>query len=268
MQNSAMQMMVRTRILICTFVALVAASAAAKEPVQSLNWPNDQNPVLRFTVHNITKMGSYGRESNYSLDVTVQNLSGKPISRALFTVYFYDKNKVRIGDGWLELTNVGAQQIVKAPLQANLAGTPAAVNVSAKELPPEFASLAPPKLVAINIYSVPSGASLKVDGKDAGVTPVATKLPVGNHILTFSKEGFATGTFPLLISPDQLAGGTVSFELGGVSHDTIELRDGTIIEGDVESVDAQNVVVEVGGKAQNLDRNQVKRILLVQRSSQ
>ena len=54
----------------------------------------------------------------------------------------------------------------------------------------------------------------------------------------------------------------------GVSHDTIELRDGTIIEGDVESVDAQNVVVEVGGKAQNLDRNQVKRILLVQRSSQ
>jgi hypothetical protein len=159
------------------------------------------------------------------------------------------------------------QQTVKAPLQANLAGTPAAVSVTAKELPPELAPLAPPKLIPINIYSVPSGASLKVDGKDAGFTPVATKLAVGNHMLAFSKDGFATGTFPLLISPDQLAGGTVSFELGGVSHDTVELRDGTIIEGDVESVDAHNVVVEVGGRAQTLDRNQVKRISLVQRSS-
>jgi hypothetical protein len=107
-----------------------------------------------------------------------------------------------------------------------------------------------------------------VDGKDAGFTPVATKLTVGSHMLGFSKDGYATGTFPLLISPDQLAGGTVSFELGGVSHDTVELRDGTMIQGDVESVDAHNVVVEVGGKAQSLDRNQVKRISLVQRANE
>ena len=259
--------MLKTRILGCVLV-LITVSATAKEPLQSLNWPNDQNPVLRFTVNNITRMGSYGRQSNYSLDVTVQNLSGKTISRATFTVYFYDKNKVRIGDGWLELTNVGVQQTVKAPLQANLAGTPASVNVSAKDLPLELAPLAPPKLIPISIYSVPSGAALKVDGKDAGFTPVATKLAVGNHMLAFSKDGFANGTFPLLISPDQLAGGTVSFELGGVSHDTVELRDGTVIEGDVESVDAQNVVIEVGGKAQSLERNQVKRISLIQRSVQ
>ena len=250
------------------WMCFFGASAYGKEPVQSFNWPNDQHPILRFTVNNVTRMGSYGRQSNYSLDVTVQNLSGKAISHTVFTVYFYDKNKVRIGDGWLDLTNVGIQQTVKVPLQATLAGTPASVNVNAKELPPELAPLAPPKLIPISIYSVPSGASLKVDGKDAGFTPVATKLSVGNHMLTFGKDGYATGTFPLLISPDQLAGGTVSFELGGVSHDTVELRDGTIIEGDVESVDAHNVVVEVGGKAQNIDRNQVKRISLVQRTSQ
>jgi hypothetical protein len=265
-QNRAMQK--KVRILAMFLVAFVSMTMAAKEPIQSLNWPSDQNPVLRFTVNNITRMGSYGRQSNYSLDVTVQNLSGKPISRAMFTVYFYNKNNVRIGDGWLELTNVGAQQTVKAPLQAELAGTPTSVNVTAKELPPELAALAPPKLIPINIYSVPAGASLKVDGKDAGFTPVATKLTVGSHMLGFSKDGYATGTFPLLISPDQLAGGTVSFELGGVSHDTVELRDGTMIQGDVESVDAHNVVVELGGKAQSLDRNQVKRISLVQRTNE
>lgn len=247
---------------------LVASGLFAKEPLQSLSWPNDQNPLLRFAVNNITRVGSYGRQSNYSLDVTVQNLSGKTISHAVFTVYFYDKANVRIGDGWLDLSNVGPQQTVKAPLQANLAGTPAGVGVVAKELPPELGALAPPKQISINIYSVPSGALLKVDGKDAGFTPVATKLTPGNHMLTFSKDGYSTGTFPLLISPDQLAGGTVSFELGGVSHDTIELRDGTIIEGDVESVDARNVVVEVGGKPQNFERNQVKRISLVQRVAQ
>jgi hypothetical protein len=162
----------------------------------------------------------------------------------------------------------GPQQTVKTPLQANLAGTPASVNVSAKDLPPELGALAPPKEIPINIYSVPAGAALKVDGKDSGFTPVATKLTPGNHMLTFSKDGYSTGTFPLLISPDQLAGGTVSFELGGVSHDTIELRDGTIIEGDVESVDARTVVVEVGGRPQSFERNQVKRISLVQRSAQ
>lgn len=254
--------------MLLVLAALVSATAVAKEPVQSLYWPNDQNPVLRFTVNDVTRMGSYGRQTNYSLDVTVQNLSGKSISRAYFTVYFYDKNKVRIGDGWLELTNVSPQQTVKVPLQAQLAGTPASVNVAAKDLPPELAPLAPPKLIPISIYSVPAGAALKIDGKDAGITPVVAKLTPGNHLLTFTKEGFATGTYPLNMSPDQLAGGTVSFELGGAARDTVELRDGTIIEGDVESVDFQNVVVQVGGKPQTFDRNQVKRILLVQRVSQ
>lgn len=265
-----MSSMLKNPIIFCVLAVVVSATAAAKakEPVQSLNWPNDQNPLLRFTVNDVTKMGSYGRQSNYSLDVTVQNLSKKLISRASFTVYFYDKSKVRIGDGWLELTNVSPQQTVKVPLQAQLAGTPASVNVAAKDLPPELAPLAPPKLIPINIYSVPSGAALKIDGKDAGVTPVVAKLAAGSHLLTFSKEGFATGTFPLNMSPDELPGGTVSFELGGSARDTVELRDGTIIEGDLQSVDFQNVIVQVGGKAQTFDRNRVKRILLVQRMSQ
>lgn len=258
----------RTNIALWLFTLFAGVGLFAKQPIQSLNWPNDQNPVLRFVVNDITRLGSYGRQSDYSLDVTVQNLSGKAISHAVFTVYFYDKAKVRIGDGWLDLTNVGPQQTVKVPLQANLAGTPTSVNVAAKDLPPELGGLVPPKEIPINIYSVPSGASLKVDGKDSGFTPVATKLTPGNHMLTFSKDGYSTGTFPLLISPDQLAGGTVSFELGGVSHDTIELRDGTIVEGDVETVDARTVVVEVGGKPQSFERNQVKRISLVQRSAQ
>jgi hypothetical protein len=48
-------------------------------------------------------------------------------------------------------------------------------------------------------------------------------------------------------------------------HDTVELRDGSVLNGDLESVSATEVVVRVGGSMQRLNRNQVKRILLVER---
>lgn len=132
-------------------------------------------------------------------------------------------------------------------------------------LPPELQDKAPPKVVSLTVYSVPSGAKLSVDGNEAGITPLALKLPVGSHTLEFSKEGFNTGKYPLVITPDQVSGGQVSYELGASAHDTIELRDGTVLNADVESVSATEVVVTIGGKRQSFDRNQIKRILFVQR---
>jgi hypothetical protein len=48
-------------------------------------------------------------------------------------------------------------------------------------------------------------------------------------------------------------------------HDTVELRDGTVLNGDLESVSATEVVVRMGGKDQQYDRNLVKKIMLVER---
>ena len=87
----------------------------------------------------------------------------------------------------------------------------------------------------------------------------------GKHTLEFSKEGFNTGNFPLDLGPDEPSGGSVSYELGTSAHDTVELRDGSVLVGDVESMSATEMVIRIGGAMQHLNRNQVKRILLVER---
>jgi len=59
----------------------------------------------------------------------------------------------------------------------------------------------------------------------------------------------------------------VSYELGSSAHDSIELRDGSVLSGDVESVSATEVLMRIGGNVQRFDRNQVKRIGLVPRET-
>lgn len=114
--------------------------------------------------------------------------------------------------------------------------------------------------------SVPQGAALAVDGKAAGTTPKIVEVTIGKHLLEFAKEGFNPGRFPLEITPRDASGGSVSYELGSATHDTIELRDGSILEGDLVSVSGMQVEVRIGGNTQNFDRNQVKRILLTPRT--
>lgn len=249
-------------LLFCPVVWAKKQAAA-----QVLNWPAS-NPVLRFTITKIRQVGgSFGAQRDYVLDTEVQNLSQKRISRAGFTFYLFDKKQVRISDGFITVSNVAPGEVVKMQVTAGALGVPASMTISPRDLPPELQSLAPPKIIPVTVYSVPAGAKLMVDGSDAGTTPIAVKLTVGSHKLEFSKQGFSNGTFPLTISPDQLPGGSITFELGGASFDTIDLRDGTVISGDVESVDATNVVVRVGGNLQNIDRNLVKQILFVERES-
>jgi hypothetical protein len=237
---------------------------AKEKPAQILDWPVT-NPILRFTITKVRQVGSYGGQNTYVLETEVQNLSQKRISRAGFTFYLFDKKQIRISDGYITVSNVGPGEVVKMQLTAGAMGIPASMSVSPTDLPPELQQFAPPKTVSVNITSVPSDAKLTVDGKAEGTTPIALNLTVGSHKLEFSKEGFSTGRYPLTIAPDQLPGGTVSFELGGTTFDTVDLRDGTVVNGEVESVDATSVVVRVGGGLQNFDRNLVKRILFVER---
>jgi hypothetical protein len=141
------------------------------------------------------------------------------------------------------------------------------MSVVARYLPKELAPLAPPRLVSITVNTVPQGAVAKLDGADVGTTPKMMQVSVGKHLLEFSKEGFNPGKFPFEMGPDDASGGSVSFELGTSAHDTIELRDGSVLTGDLVSVSGMEIVIKVGGSDQRLNRNQVKRILLVEREA-
>jgi hypothetical protein len=115
------------------------------------------------------------------------------------------------------------------------------------------------------IMSVPAGATLKVDRQDRGATPALVNLIVGTHVLELSKDGFAPATSPVDIKPDEMEGGSITIELGGLSQDLIELRDGTVLTGDAISLSLTDVVFRVEDKDTEYDRNQVKRIMLVER---
>ena len=67
------------------------------------------------------------------------------------------------------------------------------------------------------------------------------------------------------ITQTELPGSSISFELGGLSRDTVELRDGTVLLGDVVSLSLTAVVVRVDDSNRTYDRNQIKKIMLVER---
>jgi len=63
------------------------------------------------------------------------------------------------------------------------------------------------------------------------------------------------------MSSHDASGESVSYELGRAAHDTIELRDGSVLFGALVSINGIRVQVRIGGNAQDFDQNQVKRIL-------
>src|SRR5208282_271303 len=248
------------------FTILVSCCLVAKDtPTQVVNWPQTGSPVVRITLGKFNQISSVAGQHNYQIDTTSENLWNKKISHLGFNLYLYDKNKIRIGDGWITLDNVSPGQSVRFQTTVHALGTPVSVEVVANSVPVELQPLAPPKKVSLTVNSVPQGATLSVDGVETGTTPKMVQLAAGKHSLGFAKEGFNAGTFPVEIGPDDVSGGSVSYELGSAAHDTIELRDGSVLTGDLVSVSGMQIVVRVGGNAQTLDRNQVKRILLTER---
>jgi hypothetical protein len=253
-------------IAIVVFTVVVSCSLAGKDaPSQVINWPQTGSTVVRITLGKFKEIGSLAGQHTYVIDTIAENLWNKKISHIGFNLYLYDKNKTRIGDGWVTIDNITPGQAVKFQTTVHALGTPVSVDLSANSVPTELQPLAPPKKISITVNSVPQGAALSVDGTDAGTTPKMVQLVVGKHSLGFIKEGFNTGTFPIEIGPDDASGGSVSYELGSAAHDTVELRDGSVLSGDLVSVNGMKVVVRIGGNAQTFDRNQIKRILLTER---
>jgi hypothetical protein len=247
----------RLLIPLCLLAVAISSTSAKDAPFQVLTWPETGQPVLRFTFSKFKEIGGMGRERTYVTDTTAENLSDKTIGNANFSLYVFDKNKDRIGEGYINLTNVTVGQTVKFQITLAASGIPVSLTVSSTS----NAS----RTVSVTINSVPQGAQLKVDGKEAGTTPKIVEVTIGKHVLEFTKEGFNSGKFPLEITSRDASGGSVSYELGSAAHDTIELRDGSVLSGDLVSVNGMQVVVRIGGNAQTFDRNQVKRILLTER---
>jgi PEGA domain len=254
------------RISLAIFILLTAGVLIAKEPPNVvILWPSAGKATIRLSFGKFRQLGGYGTQSSFVSDVTVENVTDKSIPRASFTVYLLDKNKVRIGEGVLQVSDIGPGQQVKVAFQFSSVGVPATLSLNART----DASGVPSSLktVPIQITSIPAGAKLKVDGEDVGITPKVVRLAVGIHKIEFSKEGYVSGSTPLDISGDELPGGTVSFEMGGLFRDTVELRDGRILLGDLMSVSVSSVVLRVNGKDQTYDRNQVKKIMLAERET-
>src|ERR1035438_1562119 len=257
------------KILRSLSVALfvVLAAYAKDPPAPGSVWAETGTPVFRFTFGKFKEVGSLGNERSYVTETTAENLWSKPIGNANFSLYLYDKNKTRIAEATINVSNVAPGETVKFQTTIASSGPPASLSVVARYLPKELAPLAPPRLVSITVNTVPQGARAKLDGVDVGTTPKMVQVAVGKHVLEFGKEGFNPGKFPFEMGPDDASGGSVSFELGTSAHDTIELRDGSVLSGDLVSVSGMEIVVKVGGSDQRLNRNQVKRILLVEREA-
>jgi hypothetical protein len=260
--------MLRYRAMVTLFLGFAALAALAKDPpAQVVVWPETGSPVLRFTFGKFKEVGSLGSQRSYVTETTAENLWSKRISDANFTLYLFDKNKVRIAEATMMVSNVAPGETVKFQTTIASSGPPVSLSVVARYLPKELGPVAPPKTVSITVNTVPQGAVARLDGTEVGTTPKIVRVAVGNHLLEFSKEGFNPGKFPFDIGPDDASGGSVSFELGTSAHDTIELRDGSVLSGDLVSVSGMEVVIKVGGADQRLSRNQVKRILLVEREA-
>jgi PEGA domain len=253
-------MSLRARCLLSVF--LLVTACFAKKPDLVMLWPA-QNPTLKLTFGTFRQLAEMNGKISLGSDVLVQNLTSKSIPRASLTVSLLDKSSVRLGSGLLEVEDLNPGQSAKIQFQCFAVGVPAMLNIAAYNgggIPTST------KTIAVNVISVPPGAALKVDGQPAGLTPTAVRVIAGTHNLELHKDGFADAKTPLDVNPDDRPGGSITITLGGISNDTIELRDGSVLLGDVISMTLESVVVTIQGKEQSFDRNSIKKIYLVERT--
>jgi len=263
-------MMKRRRLAIALCFAFLVPLTFAKDKKDAaqpiiLLWPDQNNPTLRVTFGRFTQLAAYNGQLSLESPVLIENMSGKRIPEASLTVYMMDKDGVRVGSGMLSTSDLEPGQQVRVAFQVFSVGIPASLKLVARNnLSGVPTSL---RTVPLKVISVPPAANLKVDGRDVGITPITVPMGIGNHTLSFSKEGYAAGSTPVDIKADEAPGGSITFELGGLAEDNVELRDGSVLKGDVLSVSMTQVEVRVNGKDQTYDRNQVRKIILVQRES-
>ncbi len=101
--------MVSSRVFrLSVIFLLLAAPALAKDaPLQVIEWPTTGTPVVRFTFGKFKPLPGMSNLHGYVMDITAENLSPRLIPAARFSLYLFDKNKVRVGEDAIGLSNVG-----------------------------------------------------------------------------------------------------------------------------------------------------------------
>ncbi len=91
------------------------ANAFAADTV--LTWPaNGKETMLRFTLGKLHQITSVSGQNDYLGEALAENLSTTAIPSASFYLYLLDKNGKRVGEGYLEVTNLAAGQRAKIPV--------------------------------------------------------------------------------------------------------------------------------------------------------
>lgn len=250
----------KTVWIVPLFLLCIVGSGFATDTV--LTWPPDgKDAILRFTVGKLRQVNSTSGQNDLLGEALAENLSSKAIPSASFYLYLLDKNGKRVGEGYLEVTNLPPGQRAKIPVTVHTMGSFSTMQLQAQHLPSDE-----PMKVKMHVTSVPPGATIKVDSEEAGVTPQVVPVAPGKHVLEFGKEGYATGSTPVDVAPNSMPG-SVDIELIPLTVDTVVLRDGTVLLGNVISMNSTNVNMNVKGKATHLERGRVARIVLGQRRS-
>ncbi len=244
--------------MVAVLLLWAVESALAADTV--LTWPaNGSDTMLRFTLSKLRQISSVSGQSDYLGEALAENLSTKTIPSASFYLYLLDKNGKRVGEGYLEVTNLAAGQRAKIPVTAHALG-----SFTSMELQPQHLPSDEPMKIKMSITTVPSGASLKLDSQESGVTPQVLPIAPGKHVLEFSKEGYATENTPVEIAENALPG-SVELELNPLTLDTVVLRDGKVLLGNLLSVTGTGVNINVKGKSTTVERSRVARIVLGKR---
>jgi hypothetical protein len=242
------------------FLLWAVASAFASDTV--LTWPaSGKDTMLRFTLGKLHQITSVSGQNDYLGEALAENQSTTAIPSASFYLYLLDKNGKRVGEGYLEVTNLAAGQRAKIPVTAHAMGSFVSMELQPQHLPSDE-----PMKIRMSISSVPAGASVKLDAQDSGVTPEMLRIAPGKHVLEFSKEGYVTASTPVEIAVNALPG-SVELELNPLTLDTVVLSDETVLMGNLISVNGTGVNITVKGKPMNLARSRVARIVLGKRKA-
>src|SRR5215470_12325790 len=189
--------------VLAVLVAFGLAPLLAKDTAfQVIVWPEQGAPVIRFTFSKFKEVGSLGGQRTYIIETTAQNLWTKRIPGANFELYLFDKNKTRIGQAILTISDVAPGETVKFQTTIGASGPPVSLALNPTYLPKELGPAAPARTVSLTVNTVPQGASAKLDGQDVGTTPKMVQVAMGKHELEFVKEGFNSGKFPFEIGPN------------------------------------------------------------------
>src|SRR3954447_11221365 len=227
--------------LLSMLLFLASINAFAADTV--LTWPSDgKDPVLRFTVGKLRQINSVSGQTDYLGEALIENLGTTAIPSPSFYVYLLDKNDKRVGEGYLEITNLAAGQKAKVPVSVHAMGSYVRMELHPQHLPSDE-----PMKVKMSVTSVPSGAGLRLDAQESGVTPQVLSLAPGKHTLEFNKEGYAMASTPVNIAENAMPG-SVDVNLEPLALDTVVLRDGTELVGNVTSVTATGVTITVKSK--------------------